>query len=79
MVTSAPPSEALVVSLSAYDARGSRPSTPEKRFHSSSRGPPFGGTVTRWIRLGGSEAPQVSRIRGRCCTRQNHSAWSLVR
>jgi hypothetical protein len=77
MVTSAPPSEALVVSLSSYDACWLSPSTLANRCQSASRGPSGGGTVTRWICSGGSEAPHVAMIRGRCCTRQNHTVQSV--
>ena len=76
-MTSAAPSEALVVSLSAYDARGLSPSTLANRCQSTSLGPSGGGTVTRWIRSAGSDAPQVSMMRGRCCTRQNQTVQSV--
>ena len=52
----------------------SRPKATLNRFHSSSDGPPGGGTVTRWTCSGGRSWPQRLRMSGISWTPQNQVA-----
>ncbi len=69
---SAIPIEGLIRSLSFGAHAGSIPNTVQNRFHSTSRGPPGCGTVTRWTWSGSRPAPHRLSTLGSDCERQNH-------
>ena len=78
MVDSGTPSEAFAWSV-GVNSTGSMPNRPAKRSQSSVLLAPGGGTVTRWIRSRGIEAPHRSSTSGTSWTPQNQLPTSVLR